>query len=476
MQPKMFLVLVSFVKATVYYEERFDDDDWEQRWVYSRFFPTKGQAIRGTFRLTSGSFYGNQRVQRGLQTMEDCGWYQITSKFKQPFNTTGKDFVLQFTIRFEGGYECSGGYVKLLGPDTRPLKFNSDSPYYLMFGPDVCKPNAHKLMFLINRNGTNYDIHHLVDVFHDELTHSYTLIIFANRSYEVRLDGEKAIAGNLDHDFETSGTALIADPEDLMPEDWDNREEIPDPEDFKPETWDDREAIPDPNAAQPPEWREHIQGKWTPPFIQNPDYLGVWKPRMIPNPNYKGEWVPRLIPNPSYLVDDKFGVFEDISYLGVEVFQVRAGSIYDNFLVTDDIKYSEEVLREVFLQYRDEEFSMYKKVLQDRAAEEELKRLREKENQEMTDEEFYSSTYSDGESSETTDSEDTENFVFPSAEITDPPTAKDFEFPYAIDHNSYFINKKKQQVRKSSERLRGEWRRSREEKMMGMEWSEGVEL
>jgi len=472
----MLCLFVLSVCSTVYFEERFEDDDWEQRWVYSRHRPTRGESIMGTFRQTAGAYYGNQRVQRGIQTIEDCGWYQISSKFKQQFNSTGKDLIIQFTVRFEGGYECSGGYVKLLGPEMKPIRFHSQTPYYIMFGPELCKPNTHKLMFLVNRNGTNYDIHHLIDAFHDELTHSYTLIIFANRSYEIRLDGEKVMSGDLDNDFETGGVAMIADPEDFMPEDWDNRAEIPDPDDYKPITWDEREVIPDPNAVQPPEWRDHVQGKWTPPLIQNPDYLGVWKPRMIPNPNYKGEWTPRLIPNPSYLKDDGFGVFEDISYLGIEVYQTKAGSIFDNFLVTDDLKYAENTLREVFLQYREEEFSMYKKVLQDKAAEEELKRLREKESQEMTDEEFYSSSYSSGESSETTDQEATENFVFPSAEMTDPPTAQDFEFPYNLDHNKYFINKKKQSVRKSSSRLRGEWAKSREEKKMGMEWSEDVDL
>jgi calreticulin len=123
-----------------------------------------------------------------------------------------------------------------------------------------------------------------MDAFKDELTHSYTLIIFANRSYEVRLDGTRAIGGYLNTDFELGGSEFIPDPNDLIPDDWDNRKVIPDPNDEKPADWDDRPIIPDPDAVEPPEWRENVHGKWTPPLIQNPDYLGVWKPKMIPNP------------------------------------------------------------------------------------------------------------------------------------------------------------------------------------------------
>lgn len=471
------ILLLALSHSTVYFEENFDNDDWEQNWVYSRYRPTKGDSIKGTFRLTSGAYYGNQRAQRGLQTMDEAAWYQLTSRFKKPMNSTGKNLVFQFTVRFENGYECSGGYLKLLNSSTLPLKFSENSPYLMMFGPDVCKPNTHKVMFIVNRNETNYDNHQFVDSYYDELTHAYTLIIFANRSYEIRLDGRRALGGDLDTSFELGGTETIPDPEDLMPEDWDNRKMIPDPDDVKPADWDDRPIIPDPEAQEPPEWREHVHGKWTPPLIQNPDYRGMWKPKMIQNPKYKGEWVPSMIPNPSYMRDDGFGVFDDIACVGIEVFQVQPGTIFDNILVTDDIEYAEKQLRENFLQYRDDEFAMYKRMLQDKAAEEELRRLREKEEKELTDEEFYTSSGSSEEVlSSTTEDEDESNFVFPSDEISDPPTTADFEFPYDVDHNRYFLEKKKMEMRISSSSQRQKWKEHRREKRRETENPEDVSI
>lgn len=441
-----------FLITTVYFENNFDDDDWEQHWVYSRHRPVKGQGLMGTFRLTAGAYYGDQRAQRGIQTVDDGAFYQISSKFKQPFNTSGKDFVLQYTIRFEGGYDCSGGYIKLLNSSLQPLKFNSNTPYQIMFGPDVCKPNTHKVFFIINRNGTEHDNHQYIDSYYDNLTHAYTLIIFANRSYEIRLDGKKAIGGDLDTDFELGGTQLIPDPEDSMPEDWDNREMIPDPNDKKPSTWDDRQIIPDPNAQKPVEWRTSIQGEWKPPLIPNPNYRGVWKPRMIKNPNYKGEWEPRMIPNPSYMRDSNFGVFENLNYVGIEVFQNTAGSIYDNILVTDDIEYAEKQLRLNFLQYQKDEFSMYNKVQQDKAAEEEFQRLREKDAADNTDDQFYTKSSQDSSSSSSTATipSSSSDDISTSVPMSEMPTPDQFEFPYNIEHNLYFMNKRKVQMMKSA--------------------------
>jgi calreticulin len=261
-----------------------------------------------------------------------------------------------------------------------------------------------------------------------------------------------------------------------MPDDWDNRKMIPDPNDFKPAEWDDRAIIPDPDAKEPPEWREHIQGKWTPPYIQNPDYLGVWKPKMIHNPNYMGEWAPRLIPNPAYVEDEKFGVFEDLAYVAIEVYQDSPGSIFDNILVTDDIAYAEKRLRENFLQLRDDEFTMYKRVLQDKAAEEELRKLREKDSQQLTDQEFYTSSSSTDRADVSEASEDERHFVFPSVELSDPPSIEDFEFPYDVAHNRYFLERGLRDSRMGSVAGRRKWKEHRDRKRMEMELPEDVNL
>jgi calreticulin len=348
--------------------------------------------------------------------------------------------------------------MKILGPETKPLKFNSLSPYLLMFGPDVCEKNVHKLNFFITRNETQYDSKKIVDVPHDELTHSYTLIIYQNRTFDVRIDGESVSVGNLEKDFEYTGTEFIPDPEDMKPLDWEDDEEIPDPDDKKPADWDERPTIPDTTAKQPPEWREATMGKWQPPQIKNPDYLGVWKPKMIKNPKYKGEWIPRQISNPDYQMDKDFGVFGTISYWGIEVFQSRAGAIFDNFLLTDDVQYAEKKLRENFLSLIDDEKVAFKRYVEDKKADDELRKITSKPLIETTTAAFYSQDTSSDSDTKTDDevAEPDSNFIFSSSEMSAPPCADDFEFPLNKANNPYFMKKEKQFLQVISEKARSE--------------------
>jgi hypothetical protein len=77
---------------------------------------------------------------------------------------------------------------------------------------------------------------------------------------------EKTIRGDLNTGFEFGGTDVI--PDDLIPNDWDNRGEIPDPDDHKPDNWDDWAVISDPDVHEPPEGGEDVHGKWSSPLIQ----------------------------------------------------------------------------------------------------------------------------------------------------------------------------------------------------------------
>src|SRR5690606_40967763 len=106
----------------------------------------------------------------------------------------------------------------------------------------------------------------------------------------------------------------------------------------KPEEWDQPKTIPDPDAKKPEDWNDEEDGVWEPPQIPNPEYKGEWKPRMIPNPKYKGEWKAPMIDNPNYKHDDKLYLQENMKYIGLDLWQVKSGSIFNNFLATDSIQ------------------------------------------------------------------------------------------------------------------------------------------
>lgn len=75
-------------------------------------------------------------------------------------------------------------------------------------------------------------------------------------------------------------------------------------------------------------------------MIDNPEYKGEWKPKRIKNPAYKGKWVAPDIENPDYFDDPEvYNVVKSNSVVGFELWQVKAGTVFDNILVCDDAEY-----------------------------------------------------------------------------------------------------------------------------------------
>lgn len=123
-----------------------------------------------------------------------------------------------------------------------------------------------------------------------------------------------------------------------------DRATIPDPDDAKPEDWDKPEHIPDPDATKPDDWDDEMDGEWEPPQIDNPEHKGEWSPKQIDNPNYKGAWVHPEIPNPEYKADPELYKYKEICGIGFDLWQVKAGTIFDNVLVTDDVEEAKQAL------------------------------------------------------------------------------------------------------------------------------------
>lgn len=65
----------------------------------------------------------------------------------------------------------------------------------------------------------------------------------------------------------------IDDPDDTMPEDWDEREKIPDPDATKPDDWDEEAPfrISDPDAVKPDGWLDDEPEMIPDPTSQKPD-------------------------------------------------------------------------------------------------------------------------------------------------------------------------------------------------------------
>jgi calreticulin len=123
----------------------------------------------------------------------------------------------------------------------------------------------------------------------------------------------------------------------------------------------DDEYMPDPDAFGPPACDDTIP--WSPPLVKNAAYKGPLARRTIANPRYRGPWQPRTVLVQDAVPDPTFGWFPALAFLGLEFFQNAPGSIFDNFLVTDDEAYAKEMLSEVFLDLREAELKSYDRMV-----------------------------------------------------------------------------------------------------------------
>ncbi|KAK2168561.1 hypothetical protein LSH36_16g14129 [Paralvinella palmiformis] len=390
------LIALAVAEPTVHFEERFEDG-WEPKWVNSEH---KGSE-QGVFKWTAGTFYGDPEKDKGIQTSQDAHFYGISAKFDKPFSNEGKTLVIQFTVKHEQNIDCGGGYAKLFASDVNQKDLHGETPYMIMFGPDICGPGTKKVHVIFNYKGKNLLTKKDIRCKDDVYTHLYTLIVRPDNTYEVKIDNKRVEGGELESDWDFLAPKKVKDPEAKKPEDWDERETIDDPDDKKPEDWDQPEHIPDPDAKKPDDWDDEMDGEWEPPMVDNPEYKGEWKPKQISNPAYKGKWVHPEIDNPGYSPDEYLYRYTDIGAIGFDLWQVKSGTIFDNIIITDDESQAEKVGDETWGVTKDAEKKMKEEQDEEerkkREAEEAEKKDDESEDEDEPEEPEYEEEFQDDE-------------------------------------------------------------------------------
>ncbi|CAO0791966.1 unnamed protein product [Mucor circinelloides] len=334
------LGLATLVSAEVFLHETFSDGEgWKDRWTASEH-----REDLGKLEVSPGKWFADEAYNAGLRTTEDYRFYATSTKIPKPFSNKDKDLVIQFDVKNEQDIDCGGSYLKIFG-DLDPKAFNGDSEYNIMFGPDICGPKA-MVHAIFNYNGTNHDLKKSISAPKDTLTHTYTLVVKPDQTYEILIDGKSKADGSLLEDWDFLPPKTIKDPNASKPEDWVEEAMIVDETDVKPANYDDiPEFIPDPEAKKPEDWDDDMDGEWEAPSIANPEYQGEWSPKKIPNPLYKGEWVHPEIDNPEYKVDNEIYAY-DFANVGIDVWQVKSGTIFDNILITDDVEEAKKIREE----------------------------------------------------------------------------------------------------------------------------------
>ncbi|VDN99181.1 unnamed protein product [Rodentolepis nana] len=326
------LLLSHHLRAEVYFEDRFNNGNIE-KWEKSKAEEDK----LGLCGYALPKEVSDEKEDGGMKTTEDARFYRYSAKFDKTLSNKDKSFCVQFTVKHEQDIDCGGGYVKLLGESFKPEEFHGDTPYEIMFGPDICGYDKKIVHVIFSYKGQNHLVKKEIPCKSDTLTHLYTLIVKPDNTVEVLIDNDNVETRSLVSDFDMIPPKMIDDLKVKKPDDWVDEAEIPDPNDKKPDNWDQPKTIVNTSAKKPDDWNDETDGDWVPPMIDNPEYKGEWEPRKIPNPAYKGVWKPPQIPNPDYFEDDEIYA-RKIAYIGVDLWQVKSGTIFDNFIVSDDVK------------------------------------------------------------------------------------------------------------------------------------------
>ncbi|CAD5177973.1 unnamed protein product [Musa acuminata subsp. malaccensis] len=366
------------------------DEPFEGRWIVA-----EKEDYKGLWEHSKSDGHEDY----GLLVSEKARKYAIVKELDEPVILKDGTVVLQFEVRLQNGLECGGAYLKYLRPQGAgwsPKGFDNESPYTIMFGPDKCG-STNKVHFILqhkNPKTGKFVEHHLKyppSVPSDKLSHVYTAILKPDNELRILVDGEEKKKTNFfsADDLEPAliPPKTIPDPDDKKPEDWDERAKIPDPDAVKPDDWDedapmeieDEEAVKpegwlddepeevdDPEATKPEDWDEDEDGEWEAPKIdnpkcesapgcgewkrplkRNPEYKGKWHAPLIDNPNYKGIWKPQEIDNPDYFELDKPD-FEPIAAIGIEIWTMQDGILFDNILITGDEKVAESYRSETW--------------------------------------------------------------------------------------------------------------------------------
>merc|ERR1711973_657118 len=139
------------------------------------------------FVLTAGKFYGDAEKDKGIQTSQDAKFYGLSTEFK-PVSNKDKPLVVQFTVKHEQNIDCGGGYVKLFDCSLDQTDMHGDSPYHIMFGPDICGPGTKKVHVIFTHKEKNHLFKKDIRCKDDVFTHLYTLIVNPDGTYEVLID------------------------------------------------------------------------------------------------------------------------------------------------------------------------------------------------------------------------------------------------------------------------------------------------
>merc|ERR1712085_122848 len=296
----------------------------------------ESEGTAGKWAAATGKWFGDEAEDAGIQTTEDSKFFGISAGFDS-FSNAGKDLIIQYQAKYEKDVECGGGYVKIGAKMADPATFGDPTVYNIMFGPDKCGYSK-RTHLIFSYKGKNVlkksDLDYKQEG--EGTSHLYRLVVKPDNTVRVEIDEEKIYEGSIKEDWEVLKPKKIDDPDDKKPSDWVEDSMMDDLSDKKPDDWVEEKRIVDPDAKKPDDWDDEEDGEWEAPMKDNPAFKGEWSVKRISNPAYTGSWEAKTIDNPEYEDDNEVYKFAVFGFIGLDLWQVKGGTIFDNVIVTDD--------------------------------------------------------------------------------------------------------------------------------------------
>merc|ERR1719188_1839783 len=92
----------------------------------------------------------------GLKTSQDAKFYMTARNFDEAYENKDGDLVVQLSVKHEQKIDCGGGYVKVYAPGTDLKSLDGESPYNIMFGPDICGSSKKMVHVIFSKDGENH--------------------------------------------------------------------------------------------------------------------------------------------------------------------------------------------------------------------------------------------------------------------------------------------------------------------------------
>ena len=112
------------------------------------------------------------------------------------------------------------------------------------------------------------------------------------------------------------------------------------------------------------------------------------------------------IPNPDFEPDEELYLQRDMGLIGIEIWQVKSGSLFDSIIVTDDLEEAQEFAKETWAKDKDGEKAAFDGLEKERKAKEEEERKKREEESRKAAEEKAKREYDEKQKGGATDEEE----------------------------------------------------------------------